>query len=337
MLTTSGIYNYEKCRRVSVPNPYLILPMAEFTVDLRAMVIGRARTHRRFRCCVVWLAVFLSCRGVCADELRAVKLLTGRGFMQALESPRSLSVRDAPLHRILQSLQAQAGVCIVVDRRIDPSQRLTLSTDLIPTEDLLRMIAAQLPSAGVSVNRSFVYIGPGSVAWSLRTLCEQNRSDILESRRKFAAETYGRLTAAEPFAWVDLESPRDLVVRLAARVGLAVVNPELVPHDLWHAGGLSKMPFAESATVLLCQFNLTFAIAPDTTHCRIVPLPDVVLLERRHRVTRGLREVAELQLAQEFPDLDVMWERSGVRFSATYEQHQQIAELISGRRGLQDK
>ena len=71
MLTTSGIYNYEKCRRVSVPNPYLILPMAEFTVDLRAMVIGRARTHRRFRCCVVWLAVFLSCRGVCADELRA--------------------------------------------------------------------------------------------------------------------------------------------------------------------------------------------------------------------------------------------------------------------------
>lgn len=285
--------------------------------------------------CAAWLVSTALCTAADTDEKASGKLLTGEELTRALDVRRSLRVRDIPLRRVVQQLQEQAGFCILVDRRIDPSQRLTLRTDLVATDELLRTIAAELPSAGVSVNRAFVYLGPARVARSLRTLCELHRVKIREARSRLGPATYGKLLAVESLSWAELESPRDILIRLADRVRLPIVNPELIPHDRWHAGTLPDMPFAESATALLCQFDLTCEVELDPAQIRIVPVPDVVLLDRRHRLSRRDRRQAERLLSDEFPGLQPVWERFGVRLSATYEQHEQIMRLLSGISGRQ--
>ena len=286
--------------------------------------------------CVGCFALIAFFQTVSAGDAVGAKLHFGRGFTQALEGRRALSVREAPIGRVLRNLQEQTGLCIIFDRRIDPAQRVTLSTGLVPTEDLLRQVAAELPTAGVSVNRAFVYIGPQATAERLRTLCEQNRSIIVDGRRQFEPETYAKLCSSEPLSWPDLQMPRDVVAGLAVRSGVQVVNLDRVPNDLWHAGRLSRMPFAESATLLLCQFDLTFSIDAGSAECTIVPMPERVLQNRRHRVARQYRGEAEQQLAHSFPGLELNWDQSGVRLGATYEQHERIEAWLSGESSLSD-
>lgn len=266
-----------------------------------------------------------------AGELRAVKLRNGRALERALETRRALSMQAVPIRTLVTDLQEQAGICIVVDRRIDPSQRLTISTGLISTEDLLRQVAAELPAANISVNRSFVYIGPIDASRRLRTLCEQKRLFVLNARREFGKEAYAKVSKVELKTWGEFVSPRDLVMEFSENAGLKIVNPDAIPHDLWHAAQLSAMPFTELATLVLTQFDLTFDIDPNKVECTIIPIPEVVLLERRHSVPSRRRGVAQKQLMETFGELEAQWERSAVLVHATYEQHEQIALLLSGK------
>ena len=282
------------------------------------------------RSCLVCLFLVAGFRSVCADHVTGAKLHTGRRLTVALESRRALNVQDASVRSILLKLQEQSGICIVVDRRVDPSQRLTFRTDLLPTNELLRQVTAELPNAVLSVNRAFVYIGPAATARRLRTFCEHHRSMILDHRRQFDKEIYRKLSTAKPLTWGDLTSPRDIVVSLVADAGLTAVNPDAVPHDLWYGGRVPGIPFAESATLLLSHFDLTFRIDADSAEFTIIPMLGVVLLERRHQVSRRLRAAAEQQLARKFPGLEVTWERFGVRLRATWEQHEQIEAWLSG-------
>ena len=285
--------------------------------------------------CLFWVAGFCP---VWADPVTPTKLQTGHRLTAALESRGSLDVQDAPVRSILLKLQEQSGICIVVDRRVDPSQMLTFSTELLSTNELLRQVTAELPDAVISVNRAFVYIGPTVAARRLRTLCENHRSTIFRNRRRFDRELYRKLSVARSLVWGDLASPRDILVSLLADVGLTAVNPDAVPHDLWHGARVPGVVFAESATLLLSHFDLTFRVDADTAEFTIIPMPDIVLQERRHRITRRLRAAAEQQLPGRFPGVDMFWERSGVRLRATWEQHEQIEVWLStGGQGASER
>ena len=326
MLTMSLRCDYEESMCDSVQNYVPGVLRADSLDEFRSQVV------RRLSLCsqsVVLLCLALvSSAVVCAENDRPQKLLTGRRFRQSLEIRRGLHIENAPLRQVMVTLQQGAGLCVVIDRRIDPSFPLTLNTGVVPTRDLLRQVAAELPCSGLSVNRTFVFIGPKEVSRRLRTLCELNRLTILQSRSHFKPETYAKISTARAFEWAEPESPRELLTALAAQSGLAVVNPEVVPYDLWHAGRLPVMPFAESATLLLIQFDLTFSVDAHRGQCRVVPVPESVFLNRYHRVSRRRRETTKRRLTQEFPGLSSEWGPSGVHVSASYEQHQKIADLL---------
>ncbi len=266
-----------------------------------------------------------------ADRSGGEELRTGRQLQQALESRRALTVQAIPLRDLLADLQTQSGICIVLDRRIDPSQRLTLNADLMPTLHLLHLAAAEIPQAAVSVNQSFVYIGPVDAAHRLRTLCELNRKMILDARSQLDAEVYVAVTSRLPVAWEELSRPAEVLTRLCAETGLDVSNVETVPPDLWHAGQWSKMSLAESATLLLNQFDLTFRVDPAGAQVEVIRLPETVVLDQRHSVPRRQRETVRQLLPTKFPELTFDWKPSSVQVAATYEQHQQIAALLTGK------
>ena len=228
----------------SVQNHVLGFSQADEIDEFRSLAVLRPSSCS-LRVAILFLTL-VSCAVVCAENTRPSKLLTGRRFSQSLETRRGIHVQNVPLRKVLTMLQQQAELCIVVDRRIDPSFRLTLNTGLVPTLDLLRQVAAELPHSDVSVNRTFVFVGPTAGSRQLRTLCEWNRSMILKSRSRFDPDTYAKISTGQTFDWTELESPRDLLTRLAVQSGLVVVNPEAVPHDVWHAGRFPVMPNLET-------------------------------------------------------------------------------------------
>ena len=334
MLTMRPDNNYENSPCVSVLNRVstgfcCLLHLRETA----GFVTGMKMLRESF---LIWLVLTVVCGSVYAahdsDDAareRESKQWTGRRLTKALEIRQEVNVQEIQLREVLLRLQEQSGICIVVDRRIDPSQRLTLSTGRLSTDEVLRRLAAEIPNAGFSVNRAFVYIGPVATSQRLRTLCESQRSMIFDHRRQFDREIYRKLSGVRSLVWDELTSPRDIFFSLAADADLTVVNPDAVPYDLWHAGRVPAMPFAESATMLLCQFDLTFVIDAASAELTIVPMPEVVLLERRHRVLRRHRAAAERYLAENLPELDVKWERSGVRVRATWEEHKAIRTWLS--------
>ena len=276
----------------------------------------------------VMLLLLMACPVFAGES--STDLHTGRALTQALEQRRALTVQAMPLRQLLTDLQQQTEICIVLDRRIDPSQRLTLTTELMPTLRVLQQVAAAVPDADVSVNRSFVLIGPESAAQRLRTLCERNRAMILEARREFDQDVYEQLSLRKRFSWDELSHPRDLLRQLAEGRRLTIRGADLVPHDLWHAGQWPAMTFAEAATLLLSQFDLTYRIDVATAALEIALIPDVVAIAQSHRVPRRWQESDRRRLAAQFPDLNFEWNRSSVSVAATYEQQQHIASMLSG-------
>ena len=90
-----------------------------------------------------------------------------------------------------------------------------------------------------------------------------NLRPISEPRSAASGGWYGR----------DLRSLRGLVTSLIEQPGCRVAEAQRIPHDLWAAGSLPELAFAERLTVLLIGFDLTFEMQPRSRTISIVPLP----------------------------------------------------------------
>jgi hypothetical protein len=56
------------------------------------------------------------------------------------------------------------------------------------------------------------------------------------------------------------------------RAGWRLANADAIPHDLWSAGELPGLTFAEQLTVLLIGFDLTFEVRPKDRIIQLVPM-----------------------------------------------------------------
>ena len=247
---------------------------------------------------------------------------------QKLSEKTSVNVRDVTCHDFLRRLSGQSGIPIIRDRRINPSTALTLKTDLVSTKRLLNIIAGHLPDAGVSYGDSYVYIGPLSSARTLQTLIELRRKQILDARSRFPNDAYRRLIASTSSPWADASSPRQLILSRAGECGLAITNAEIIPHDLWRADSLPVIPFAEFASIVLTQFDLTFDVSAGDSTMTIVPQPDSIVIEKRHGVPRRRRTEVERWLTDQSSGVNATWQRASVLVTARIEIHQQITRLI---------
>ncbi len=144
----------------------------------------------------------------------------------------------------------------------------------------------------------------------------------------------------ETIHWNDLDEPRRLVVELANQAGIEVANPNAIPHDLWATGTLPKATITEALSLILIQFDLTFAWSEDTTQIRLIPLPEIVTVERPYtpagvpspRASRTARERflenAAKTWEQKLPGISarVDVDNNRVLIGATLEQH----EILTG-------
>jgi hypothetical protein len=198
-------------------------------------------------------------------------------LQKQLAQPVGISWSGNPLRQALESLSRAQHVAVLIDRRVDPGQRLDVQFDGLPLAAALQEIARSR-QLGVSFLGPVAYFGPPRASSRLRTIAALRTKEVLV----LPAALQRKLLLPRPIAWEDFATPRNLLTQLAEQSGLAIQGADRVPHDLWAAADLPSLSLVDRLTLILIQFDLTFQVDADGKTVTLIPLPDEVALTRSY-------------------------------------------------------
>jgi hypothetical protein len=225
----------------------------------------------------------------------------------------------------LTNLARNQRVAIVLDRRVDPDQEVDLAASSTPLIDLVGGVAAKI-GLGVSRVGPVLYVGPEETAQKLATLVELRKEDV----KSLPLGSRQRLLRAVPMQWPLLTTPREIARQLAAETAIRFYRvEEQIPHDLWPAGDLPPMGFAERTSLLGAGFGMTFEFSPDGTAIRFIPIPESVSLTRRYP-TRGNADRLAAQFAERFPACEIRALAGELEVVGLWEDHDSISRVLRG-------
>lgn len=225
---------------------------------------------------VVLIAVSAAARGNVADR---IGWNTGAAFQRALGEPCDILWAGNPLRQAIASLSAARKVAILVDRRVDPGQKLDVSLKGVPLESALQTIA-EGRGLGIARLGSVVYLGPPSGVENLRAVAAMLEKEV----RPLSPTARRKFHEIKGLAWDDLATPRELVKQLADEAGLQVVGLDLVPHDLWAAADLPPMKLTDRLALVVVQFDLAVKIVDHGEQIELIGMPKDA---RTHGPTRA--------------------------------------------------
>lgn len=249
---------------------------------------------------------------------------------QQFESQRTKRVGfywdDRSLGELLKTIGETCNVAIVLDRRIDPNTKLSLSGESRSLDETMELVAGQLEVASRCVGDGY-FLGPKRSTEKLRTLITLRQTelqDVGDVRRLKALSRERRLN------WKRLDAPREILLAVAELYDINVENPELIPHDLWRSGVIANADFVEAVSLLLIQFDLTFTWGEFCRSIRLVPVPERVLISQTI-TARGLSAVEiQRRVAAAFPRLRTEIKGGRLYAEATVETFEQIRNLLRG-------
>ncbi|HVW02263.1 MAG TPA: hypothetical protein VHB77_18060 [Planctomycetaceae bacterium] len=210
---------------------------------------------------------------------------TGPAFHRALGLGVSATWRNGEYREALARLCSQQKVAWVLDRRLDPNRPLTAEYNNERLEAVLQELAG-LQGGSTAILGGGVYLGPAQTASRLRTLAALREQELQSSAGASLARR-NEMSKRHAVAWVDLDTPREVLERLAREHHLTIAGLDQIPHDLWGAGALPDANVCEALTVVLAQFDLTFAWNRGATGVTLAPIPEKVVLAKSLTATRG--------------------------------------------------
>ncbi len=271
---------------------------------------------------------------------QVVEFQTGSRFQTELDRTLTASWANVELRGLLQKIGDERRVAILLDRRVDPTLQLPLNLTNSSLREGVRDLA-RLMGADTSVTESVLFVGPPTATRRLRTLIELRTSEVSSRETSVTDKRRAELNSRHTVAWQDLDSPQEIVQRIADRYRLKIVHLDLLPHDLWVANTLPSVTASEALSLVLMQFDLTFAWTSKTNGeawegIELVAAPEHPVIEKRHRV-KGRTPAEALKRVQQFgPDLSdksaksVKLEGTELVVTGLLEDHEAVAVLLSG-------
>ena len=250
---------------------------------------------------------------------------TGRALDDVLRQPLGLSWTAAPVASAVAKISQTQRIAIVLDRRIDPGQTLTLDVSGQRLADVLGRIAQHV-GAGYCQFGPVAYIGPKQVAEKLRTLAALRTDDV----EALASGRAPRLLRLATWQWDDLAEPRKLVDELADQAGVNLTGAESIPHDLWRAAEWPSMSWIDRLTLVLAQFDLTFELSAAGRRVTLVPIPERVAIARNYRAGRRAGQLAQ-RWSRELPETRITAGNGNVRVEGLIEDHEFVESRLRGR------
>lgn len=245
--------------------------------------------------------------------------LTGPGLHKQLATVLpNARWSDAPLRRVIHGLSYAGRLAILIDRRVDPDQRLDLALHEASYEDILRQIGEDR-GFGMTVLGPVIYLGPPRVSTRLRTISLL----VHQEARKQPAEAERKFLRAARMRWPDLAAPRELLRTLAQGEGIALAGLEQVPHDLWAGADLPPLSLVDRLLLVAVQFDLTLELAPDGSGATLAPAAEDVAIVKEYPGGRQPRQLAD-RWAALAPDSEVRVEGEKIVVRGLVEDHERI-------------
>lgn len=259
-----------------------------------------------------------------AGSAPAIDYATARKFQQMLDNPFAVTWEAVTLRTAAERMATARGVSLLLDRRLDPSQELSLSWE----GSLRELLSNLLPpdEARPSLLENVVYLGPVETAAKLRTVCALRWGELVDDEKQSGRLL--KLSRRETVKWDDLDRPVEIVKRLCGQYQVTVENIERVPHDLWAGTVLPQVTFVDALSLVLAQFDLGFEWGKDFQSIRLVDLPEQISIERLHDPQKGNSPAASAEHWREaIAGITAVPQGNKVRVIGTLEQHEQIEQL----------
>jgi hypothetical protein len=255
------------------------------------------------------------------------KLLIGKPFEEVLDNKLTASWTNVPMRGILQRISANYEISILLDRRLDPSRELQIDLDTQPLAAAVHQIAER-QQGSTSVVGNTIYVGPTPSAARLRTLVQLRADELFALESDAAQGRKFKLADRRTIHWNDLDEPADILSHIVQLYELRVEGGERIPHDLWAGATLPSVNAFEALSLVLVQFDLTFAWIDDARGIRLQPIPDDVSLTRSY-TPRGRPLRTPLQQWQEaFPGLRGEVVGGAIVVRGRLEQHEALADSL---------
>lgn len=262
--------------------------------------------------------------GVQADEAPA--WLTGPRLERQLDSHLRVHWEGVPLARALNNLARAQRLAVLLDRRLDPSQKLSVSLVDVSLREALERIA-QSRGLGVSLLGPVAYLGPPSSARRLRTLAALGNQAV----QRVPAEQRNHWNRRWPTRWSRLTTPQELLSTVTEQTGVEIRGMELIPHDLWRGGDLPPLSLVDRLTLIGAGFDLTIRIAPDGRSVTWTPIEEPVRMVRSYRAPgrTGLDAWHEC-LTKKLPEAEVKLSGGKLWVRGRAEDHEVVAAQLAG-------
>ena len=211
----------------------------------------------------------------------ATSWATGPALQKQLGESVDIVLGENPLRRALEDLARNQNVAVLIDRRVDPSQKIEIALHQTPLKEALEAIA-QKCGLGFSMVGPVAYFAPPQVARRVRTLVALRQEDV----RRLQPAMVKIFMQQKPISWDDFSTPRELLEKLGSENGIEIAGLEQVPHDLWAAADLPPLGLIERLTLIAGQYDLTFEVHADGIRFTLLPVPEHVELVRSYPAGR---------------------------------------------------
>ena len=219
----------------------------------------------------------------------------------------------------LESLSNAHRVAILLDRRVDPGQKVELGLDDVTLREALVQIARHR-QLGFTMFGPVAYFGPPEVTSRLRTVAALRT----EGTGQLPAGARRRLLLRKTVAWDDFAEPRRLIEELCRGGRLGIAELQRVPHDLWAGADLPPLTLVDRLSLILFQFDLTFEVSADGKTVTLLGVPDDVALVRSYPGGGDPKSTAE-KYASLAPNARVKVVGKKVYVKGSAEDHQRIS------------
>ncbi len=200
---------------------------------------------------IQFVAAFGLASGAQQTEPRSSAFLVGPQLQKRLGEVVTVSFVDQPFRQAIRSFSKSYQVAVMLDRRLDPDRLVSLSVRDRPVGELLVSLAAA-GGGEVCWMGPVAYVGPPEKAWHVLAAAEMCQQVV----EQFPSRERIRWQETSAMAWPDFASPRELLVDLARQLDWQLLQPELIPHDLWPGMELPPLAMAEKLALLTVPFEM---------------------------------------------------------------------------------
>lgn len=276
-----------------------------------------SKSPRLLTCICAFTSLLLVCLPSIAEtKTEAGPLKTGSAFEAELGKGIGLIRSGISLRELVVELQKQVQISILIDPRLDPSQKISVNLENVSLKLALNLIADKVNAKAKQIHNCILLL-PTKNSEHIRTLVELN-SDKKSKRR---------IT----FEWDRLSTSQELLTQFEMIYGIKIKNRSSVPHDLWFEGEIPDANAVETLAILLSPFDLFFEWTDERNVIRIISMPKQASLSKRLNAGKFSQQKAKQMILERYPNITIKtFGKRTLEIDSTIDTIEEIEQMLSG-------